>query len=253
MNRIDSLQNPRIKQWKKLQTKKERDKTGTFIVEGFHLVEEALKANVVQQIILSEQADLPANWSVDNTDVFVVTEAISKAISETETPQGVFAVCEKIESNVQLENGKFLLLDGIQDPGNLGAIIRTADAAGITAVILGEGCVDVYNSKVLRSTQGSVFHLPIIKGSLGEWMDKLQQLSIPIYGTALQHAVPYTEVKAPGRFALIVGNEGSGVRPELLEKCDQNLYIPIYGQAESLNVSVATGILAYYLQSKVDN
>lgn len=253
MNRIDSLQNPRIKQWKKLQTKKERDKTGTFIVEGFHLVEEALKANVVQQVILSEHAELPSNWSIDNADVFVVTDAISKAISETETPQGIFAVCEKLESNVQLENGRFLLLDGIQDPGNLGTIIRTADAAGITAVILGEGCVDVYNSKALRSTQGSVFHLPIVKGSLGEWIDKLHQHSIPVYGTALQHAVPYTEVKAPGRFALIVGNEGSGVRPEWLEKCDQNLYIPIYGKAESLNVAVATGILAYYLQSKVAN
>lgn len=254
MKKIDSLQNPRVKQWKKLQTKKERDKSGLFLVEGFHLAEEALRAqDTVRELIISENTDLPVKWDVGSAELYIVSEAIMKTLSETETPQGILAVCEKHERHIQLSNGKFLLLDGIQDPGNLGTIIRTADAAGLDAVIIGEGTVDVYNSKVLRSTQGSIFHLPIIKGKLEEWVENMKQESVPVYGTALQQAVPYPHVKPAGSFALIVGNEGNGVRKDLLELCDQNLYIPIYGQAESLNVAVAAGILMYYLQSPVAN
>ncbi|WP_028400920.1 TrmH family RNA methyltransferase [Ectobacillus panaciterrae] len=254
MKKIDSLQNPRVKQWKKLQTKKERDKSGLFLVEGFHLAEEALRAqDTVRELIISENTDLPVKWDVGSAELYIVSEAIMKTLSETETPQGILAVCEKHEQHIQLSNGKFLLLDGIQDPGNLGTIIRTADAAGLDAVIIGEGTVDVYNSKVLRSTQGSIFHLPIIKGQLEEWVANMKQESVPVYGTALQQAVPYPHVNPAGSFALIVGNEGNGVRKDLLELCDQNLYIPIYGQAESLNVAVAAGILMYYLQSPVAN
>ncbi len=247
MKNIDSVQNPRVKQWKKLQTKKERDKKGLFFVEGFHLVEEALKAGVVTELIVSDQTDLPKDWTVNDVEMYIVPEAIVKVLRETETTPGVFAVCEKHEKEVALADGKFLLLDGLQDPGNLGTIIRTADAAGIHAVVLGEGCVDVYNSKVLRSTQGSIFHLPIVKGNLEEWVDKLKENNVPVYGT------PYGEVTPAGSFALIVGNEGNGVRQEILAKTDRNLYIPIYGGAESLNVAVAAGILTYYLQSPVAN
>ncbi|EJQ15752.1 hypothetical protein IE3_01000 [Bacillus cereus BAG3X2-1] len=253
MKNIDSVQNPRVKQWKKLQTKKERDKKGLFFVEGFHLVEEALKAGVVTELIVSDQTDLPKDWTVNDVEMYIVPEAIVKILRETETTQGVFAVCEKHEKEVALTDGKFLLLDGLQDPGNLGTIIRTADAAGIHAVVLGEGCVDVYNSKVLRSTQGSIFHLPVVKGNLEEWVDKLKENNVPVYGTALENGVPYGEVTPAGSFALIVGNEGSGVSEEILAKSDQNLYIPIYGGAESLNVAVAAGILTYYLQSPVAN
>ncbi|MDC2863098.1 TrmH family RNA methyltransferase [Bacillus sp. BP-3] len=253
MKNIDSVQNPRVKQWKKLQTKKERDKKGLFFVEGFHLVEEALKAGVATELIVSDQTDLPKDWTVAEVEMYIVSEAVVKMLCETETTQGVFAVCEKHEKEIALTNGKFLLLDGLQDPGNLGTIIRTADAAGLDAVILGEGCVDVYNSKVLRSTQGSVFHLPIVKGNLEEWVDKLTEKNVPVYGTALENGVPYSEVAPSGSFALIVGNEGNGVRQELLAKCNQNLYIPIYGGAESLNVAVAAGILTYYLQTPVAN
>ncbi|MBO9130587.1 RNA methyltransferase [Bacillus sp. 165] len=255
MKKIDSIQNQRVKQWKKLQMKKERDKAGKFLVEGFHLVEEALKRKeCIQEIIISEEVTFPAGWNVDNVEIYVVPSYIMEAISATETPQGIAAVCEKSNyQNVPLQGGTFLLLDGVQDPGNLGTIIRTADAAGIGAVIIGEGCADVYNSKVLRSTQGAVFHLPIIKGSLLEWIQKLKHEGIAIFGTSLQDAVPYQEVQPIESFALLVGNEGSGVRRELLEQCDKNLYIPIYGQAESLNVSVAAGILTYYLRTHVAN
>ncbi|MFX3623965.1 MAG: TrmH family RNA methyltransferase [Ectobacillus sp.] len=252
MKKIDSLQNPRVKHWKKLHTKKERDKSGTFLVEGFHLVEEALKAkDTVRELIVSESIDIPTTWEVDDVEVYIVSDAIMKALSETETPQGIAAVCEKHAQEVKIANGKFLLLDGIQDPGNLGTIIRTADAAGWDAVIIGEGTVDVYNSKAVRSTQGSLFHLPVVKGVLEEWVEKFKAHHIPVYGTALQNSVGYTQVEPADSFALILGNEGNGVRPDLLQQCDQNLYIPIYGQAESLNVAVAAGILMYYLQSRV--
>lgn len=140
---------------------------------------------------------------------------------------------------------KLLLVDAVQDPGNIGTMIRTADAAGIDAVVLGKGSADAYNPKTLRSAQGSHFHIPIIRGDLADWIEDLQDREVKVYGTALQEAVVYTEVETSGSFALIVGNEGSGIHPQLLAKTDQNVIIPILGQAESLNVAVATGILLY--------
>ncbi len=183
--------------------KKNAIKKGLFFVEGFHLVEEALKAGIVTELIVSDQTDLPKDWTVNDVEMYIVPEAIVKILRETETTQGVFAVCEKHEKEVALTDGKFLLLDAdLQDPGNLGTIIRTADAAGIHAVVLGEGCVDVYNSKVLRSTQGSIFHLPIVKGNLEEWVDKLKENNVPVYGTALENGVPYDEVTPVRKFCI---------------------------------------------------
>jgi TrmH family RNA methyltransferase len=146
---------------------------------------------------------------------------------------------------------KLLLIDAVQDPGNIGTMIRTADAAGIDAVILGEGCADLYNPKVVRSTQGSLFHMPVIKGNLSEIIDELKQIGTPVYGTALEGASPFEEVEKSSRFALLVGNEGQGVSKELLEKTTKNLYIPIYGKSESLNVGIAAGILMYHLRKSI--
>jgi len=251
MKRIESKQNALVKHWKKLvSTKKERDKTGEYIVEGFHLVEEALKnKEQVIQIIKREDVDLPLRWSLDNVLLVEVTEAVAKEIAETETSQGIFAHCKQrdISEAEQSKWTKLLLIDSVQDPGNIGTMVRTADAAGIDAVILGKGCADLYNPKTLRSAQGSHFHLPVLRGNLLDWIETLNERQIPVYGTALENAVDYRQLENNGKFALIVGNEGSGVQPELLEKADQNVIIPIFGQAESLNVAVATGILLYKL------
>jgi len=247
LKRIESAKNPQVKQWKKLSTKKERDKTGLFLVEGFHLVEEALKSNIVEQLILAETQTIPTSWNVDNIPMVIVTEAVMNELSDTETPQGIAAVCRQC-SYEQVGMKTVLMVDAVQDPGNLGTIIRTADAVGVDAVILGDGCVDVYSPKVIRATQGSLFHLPVIKGNLPQWMSRLQEQNIPIYGTSLQNGVDYRSVTPVESFALLVGNEGSGVRKELLERTTTNLYVPIYGKAESLNVAVATGILLYYLR-----
>ena len=249
MKRIESTQNALVKHWKKLvSTRKEREKSGEFIVEGFHLVEEALKnKDQIVQIIVREGVDLPLLWATDNIEMIEVTDVVAKEIAETETSQGVFAHCKQIEVNVEEQTTwtKLLLVDAVQDPGNIGTMIRTADAAGIDAVVLGKGCADAYNPKTLRSAQGSHFHIPIIRGELSEWIDELQERNIKVYGTSLHEAVDYREVETAGSFVLIVGNEGSGIHPQLLDKTDQNVIIPILGQAESLNVAVATGILLY--------
>lgn len=248
MKHIQSTNNPQVKHWKKLLTKKERDKSGTFLIEGFHLVEEALKEKEqVLEIIISEKVGLPPGWDTGSAAVTLVTEEIANTLSDTEAPQGIYAVCQQKEKEAQ-DAKTFLFIDAVQDPGNLGTMIRTADAAGIDAVIIGRGSVDVYNSKVLRSAQGSHFHLPIIRGDLHEWVEKLKAKNIPVYGTALEGASAYTDTSTAESFALIVGNEGNGVNKDLLTQTTANLYIPIYGKSESLNVAVAAGILLYYFK-----
>lgn len=252
MERIESLKNVKIKTVKKLHTRKGREKLGSFFIEGEHLVEEALKSNVIiNEIFVEESFQIPSSWQLDSVSVYMVEEKIMKAISETETPQGVGAVCKVLGTEpLSFEQpGKYLLIDGIQDPGNLGTIIRTSDSVGLTGVILGNGTVDMYNSKVIRSTQGSLFHLPVVKADLSETVEKLKKQNIPVFGTTLNAtAKAYKMVPAQDSFALIVGNEGSGISTELLTRTTENLYIPIYGQAESLNVSIAAGILLYHLR-----
>ncbi|MBU9714304.1 TrmH family RNA methyltransferase [Evansella tamaricis] len=250
MEVIESLQNQKVKTWKKLHTKKNREKLGLFLIEGVHLIEEALKAQMpIKELIIEVDKEIPHEWQVSNLPHVYVAEKVLRDICETETPQGFAAVCELPENkNIPLEQGKFLFIDGVQDPGNLGAMIRTADAAGISGVILGDGTVDLFNGKVMRSTQGSLFHLPVQKMNLEEAVQLCKESRIPVFGTSLTGST-YNAIEPQENFALIMGNEGSGVQKELLEDCDQNLYIPIYGQAESLNVSIATGILLYHLRS----
>lgn len=249
ITRIESTQNPRVKQWKKLQTKKERNKSGLFLIEGMHLIEEALKYKAyVKELIVREGTEYSL-LDAGNIDIFEVTEEIMNHISDTETPQGIAAVCGmKGTAPINIATAKLLLIDNVQDPGNLGTMIRTADAVGMDAVILGEGCVDLYNGKVIRSTQGSLFHIPIMDGDLEVWIKRLHVIGVPVYGTALEGARNFKEIESQKHFALLVGNEGNGVDPALLKQTDENLYIPIYGQAESLNVSIATGILLYHLK-----
>ncbi|MCM3704511.1 MULTISPECIES: TrmH family RNA methyltransferase [Cytobacillus] len=248
MKHIQSAKNPKVKEWKKLLARKERDKTGTFLVEGFHLVEEALKANQIEEIMIDENKNMPPAWDYGDIPVTMVTDEIIGLLADTETPQGIFAVCSQEPSAEEVKGKQFLLVDAVQDPGNLGTMIRTADAAGIDAVIVGEGSVDAYNPKVLRSAQGSHFHVPVLRGKLSDWIFKLKESNVPVYGTALENAREYTKYESSDSFALLVGNEGNGVNKELLANTAANLYIPIFGKSESLNVAVAAGILLYHLR-----
>ncbi|MBM7660598.1 TrmH family RNA methyltransferase [Bacillus mesophilus] len=249
MKRIESKKNPQVKQWKKLQTKKERDKTGLFLIEGVHLVEEALKyKGNISEVLFTESFQMPHHWNLDEVEVYIVAEEVLNEIGDTETPQGVAAICRKPSIDLERTTNSVLLIDAVQDPGNLGTLIRTADAAGVDQIVIGEGTVDIYNSKVLRASQGSIFHIPISKGNLYERILQLRDSGHTIFGTSLDQAEPFQNIKHTGPFSLIVGNEGRGVQQELLSLTHQNLYIPIHGKAESLNVTVAAGILLYYLR-----
>ncbi|MEB7772688.1 TrmH family RNA methyltransferase [Kurthia gibsonii] len=248
MKRIESLSNSLVKYWKKLATtRKERDQSGEFLVEGFHLVEEALQGTDVLNLIVREGVEIPTTWNVDNIYMVEVTAAIAAELAETERTQGIFAHCKQPDFEVKSSWKKFLLIDAVQDPGNVGTMIRTADAAGMDAVILGKGSADPFNPKTIRSTQGSIFHLPVLRGELVDWVEQLQERDIPIYGTALDAtSVVYNQVQKTPSFAVIMGNEGSGISKELLTKTTKNVIIPIMGGAESLNVAVATGIVLYH-------
>lgn len=233
-----------------MSTRKERDKTSEFLVEGFHLVEEALKKEgAVLTLIVREGTDIPAGWETDQLQVVELTHELTKELTDTEHTQGIFAHCRQLEysEEEQLNWKRVLLIDAVQDPGNVGTMIRTADAAGVDGIVLGKGSADPYNPKTVRSAQGSHFHLPIVKGNMYTWVNRLKAASIPVYGTALKNAVPFHEVESTSQFGLIVGNEGAGIDEELLTLTDQNVTIPILGQAESLNVAVATGVLLFNL------
>ncbi|WP_249870921.1 TrmH family RNA methyltransferase [Oceanobacillus saliphilus] len=243
---ITSVKNEKVKAWKKLHKRKERANTGLFMVEGFHLLEEAIKSDwEINEIIVLEGTMLP-EWAAD-FPIESVSENVMAHISQTTTPQGVLAVMAMKKQKVYSGN-HFLIIDSVQDPGNLGTIIRTADAAGMDAIILGEGTVDLYNDKVIRATQGSIFHIPIYEANLFEELEHLKRKGFSIWATALLNATNYNETVPEEKVAIVLGNEGAGVQDELLERADRIVTIPIYGKAESLNVSIAAGILMYHLK-----
>ncbi|WP_087971857.1 TrmH family RNA methyltransferase [Oceanobacillus rekensis] len=245
---ITSVKNEKVKNWKKLHKRKERMNTSTFMVEGFHLLEEASNSDwEILEIIIQEDVALP-EWT-DKYPIEIVSENVLSHISQTKAPQGVLAVIKMAEPKDRHGGSHILIIDSIQDPGNLGTMIRTADAAGMDGIILGEGTVDLYNDKVIRATQGSIFHIPIYHANLHQELMLLKEKGFSIWATALMQASNYNEVLTDGKVAIIMGNEGAGVDPDLLELADQIVTIPIYGKAESLNVSIAAGILMYHLKS----
>ena len=240
---ITSLENERIKTYAKLKDRKYRKKTKTFIIEGLHSVLEAYKSGKVIELILEKDEVLP----FDVPCVYVTREIINK-ISSLDTPSNVMALC-KMDDEKEEYGNKILLLDNIQDPGNLGTIIRSSAAFGIDLIVLSHDTVDMYNPKVIRATQGMIFHVPIIVRDLKSFITELKKQEIPIYGTRVEYGEDVINLKEKDkkRFALIMGNEGSGVNRDLLEECDKTLFIDMDEKVESLNVAVATSILLYEL------
>ena len=240
---ITSIQNQQVKAWKKLKQRKYRKQTGTFIVEGFHLVEEAYNSNWNIETILIQENVVHPEWA-DKLSITTLSANVFKEIAATKTPQGIAAVVN-VKESVMLTTGTTLLLDAVQDPGNVGTMIRTADALGFSQVVLGKGCADLFNEKVVRASQGSIFHLPVIEADLENILSILQKEKYIIWASTLEQAIPLTEATFTHHTALIVGNEGEGVSRELLELADKKVKIPIAGQAESFNVAVAAGIMMY--------
>ncbi|GAY72860.1 TrmH family RNA methyltransferase [Lentilactobacillus kosonis] len=252
MEFLTSNQNQRVKDWKKLQTKKQRTRSNAYIIEGWHLIDEAFKSGKqFKEVMVVDPEDLDDLNFNSEAEVFQITPEIAAHISDTKTPQGIFAVLPLDSYHEDIPDqltGGWLLLDNVQDPGNLGTIIRTADAAGINGVVLGGSSVDIYNPKLIRSMQGSHFHISLYNGNLNEWILAFKQQQVPVFGTELnEEAKSYKEVGHPEDFALIMGNEGNGMSDETLAQTDQNLYIPMKGNAESLNVAVAAGIVMFQL------
>ena len=240
---ITSLDNDRIKKLIKLKEKKYRDQYNEFIVEGEHLVIEAYRSNLLEEVFI-EQDEV----TLLNCDITYVTKEIIDKLTQLETPTHIIGLCKKKKEDNNLGN-KLLLLDRIQDPGNLGTIIRSSKAFGIDTVVLGSGCVDLYNDKVIRSTQGIGFHMNIINANLNELIPKLKQEEIPIFGTRVQYGEDIRNLldRDKEKFALIMGNEGRGVDSSILDLCDKYIYIELDSDVESLNVAVATSILLYEL------
>ncbi len=236
---ITSVSNERVKKWLKLRNRKHREKTKLYMIEGLHLVLEAYKKGYIEELILEQNEVLP----IDVPTVYVTNEIINK-ISLLETSQNVMAVCRMKEESINIGT-KLLILDSVQDPGNLGMIIRSAVAFNIDTIVLGNNTVDIYNPKALRATQGMLFHTNIIHRDLINFIVELKIKGIRIYGTKVTHGMNVKELNINDNYALIIGNEGSGVSEEVLELCDDYLYVNMNPLCESLNVSVATSIILY--------
>ena len=240
MEIITSLENKKIKNLSKLLIKKYRDEEGKFLVEGEHLVEEAYKAGVLLEVIKCD--DYVREFHVNTT---IVTYDVIKKLSYTQTPQKIIGVCKKIEEK-EIGN-KVLILEDLQDPGNLGTIIRSSVAFNVDTIIVSNNTVDIYNDKVLRSSEGMLFHINIIKRSIDTLIDELHENGYKLVGTKVDGGKNIKEVQLSGKFAVIMGNEGSGVSLSVLNKCDEYLYIPMNSICESLNVGVATSIILFEL------
>jgi len=240
---ITSLENDRVKNYIKLKDRKYRKKSKTFIVEGMHLVLEAYKKGIIKELILEKDVVVPLDCPV----VYVTNEIINK-ISLMESPSNIMALCNMMEDK-DIIGDRILMLDDIQDPGNLGTIIRSAVAFNVDTIVLSPNTVDLYNPKVIRSTQGMMFHINIIVKELSEVITELKKKEIPVYGTKVDYGMDVRTFKEKDRrkYCLVMGNEGNGVSDSVLELCDEYLYIGMNEVVESLNVGVATSIILYEL------
>lgn len=238
--KIESLQNPKVKEWMKLKEKKYRDEKNLFLIEGDHLLNEAMIKGVVQEIISPDHL-----FDFDGIPFYEVNDGIMKKLSNQVSVTNVICVCEKLkESDIV---GNVCLLDNIQDPGNLGTIIRSAVAFKINTIIISPDTVDLYNDKVIRSSEGMLFHVNVIKKDLNIAIDELKKSNYKIYGTNVENGASLKEISFSDRNAIIIGNEGKGVKEDLQEKCDDLIYIPISDACESLNAGVAASIIFYEL------
>lgn len=237
---IASLNNSKVKAWNRLKEKKFRDEENSFLIEGDHLVECALNYGVVKEIITTDE-----NYKIPHIPVYYVTSSIMKKLSNQVTGTNIIAVCQKIpERQIQ---GNVCLLDNIQDPGNLGTIIRSAKAFGIDTLVLSLDTVDLYNDKVIRASEGLLFGLNIIKSDLKTIIKKLKENNYKIYSTNCKEGLELKKVNFAPLSAIIIGNEGRGMKPDLTSLCDEMIHIKIDG--ESLNAAVAASIIFYEVKN----
>ena len=236
-----SLDNPKIKDLKKLHTHKYREQKKMFLVEGEHLVLEAFQTGYLKELLEENtEFSLPVETNY-------VTKSVLKELSHLDTPSSMIGVCMMKEPTNEIGN-HILVLDRIQDPGNMGTIIRSAVAFDVDTILVSEDSVDIYNSKVIRATQGLLFHIPIRVCHLKDQLLELKAKGYPIYVTKVDGGEDVRNITDQNQYVLVMGNEGSGVSQEIMEVATNYLYIPMNQKCESLNVGVATSILLFALK-----
>lgn len=244
MEIITSLDNNHIKEISKLLQKKYRDEQNLFLVESYHLVEEAYKANLLKEVICVPESDP----SYDTKTTYVSYDVLKK-LTDTVTPQKIIGVVEK-KKEEQVGN-KVLILDNIQDPGNLGTLIRSSVAFNFDTVILSDDTVDIYNPKVIRSTEGMLFKINTIRKNLEEILPILKEDNYYIYGTKVTGGKTLKTINNNhDKFGIIIGNEGNGIKDTTSSLCDEFIYIPINKECESLNAGISGSIIMYELGDK---
>lgn len=251
MQEINSVNNAKIKEIRKLQQKKYRKQENKYLIEGFHLVQEALMNHIQYDYLLASQKALnriQENFKLNLDKVIVINDAICDHLSSTKNSQEIFMVLPINQpKHYSFDYGKWVVLDNLTDPGNVGTIIRTADAAGFDGVVLSQESVDFYNPKVQRSMQGSQFHIQIIQMPIMTALTNMKTNSLPIYVSVLDKTAKQLNncMQVP-QLALVIGNEAHGVSEDVIKLADKKIYIPIKGKAESLNAAVAAGIMIYH-------
>lgn len=243
MKEISSPNNEYIKYLIKLKEKKYRNSEKKFIVEGYHLVNEAYQANILEEILIVNDID-----EYKDISKIKVTEGIIKKLSTTVNPQNIIGICS-LNINKNILGERILLLDNINDPGNLGTLIRSSLGFDISTIVISPDSVDVYNEKVIRASQGAIFKTNIIIAPLNDTISQLKEKNIKIIGTSLDASYTLKNFPKPTKYAILLGNEAQGVKENLLSLTDVNLKIEMNNKLESLNVAVAGSIIMYFLKN----
>ena len=254
---ISSRKNSAVVRYRNLnRDRKAREEAGEFNIEGAKLCYEAVSCGLkitAAFITVNAMEKYPEVYEAikGKTNPFVITEDISEYISDTKSPQGVFVTAEMLDNNKnadRIDGGGYVILDGLQDSGNIGTIMRTADALGMDGIILSPDCCDVYSPKTVRSAMGSLFRIPFFRAVLPETIEKLKAKGFKIYAAMLdEKAESLSEAVFRGKTAIVIGNEGNGVSPETAAAAENRLYIPIQN-AESLNAAVACSIICWEIK-----
>lgn len=261
MQRITSKENEFIKHVKKLRDKKYRNIENQYMIEGIKLIAEAIQERApIKQIILCDDCEkneaIPKDlmYEIAKYDCIYVTEKIFKYLSEVQEPQGILAIIEKNNQEMAIDYSQDIIvaLDDIQDPGNLGTILRTVDSVGLTQILVSKGTADAYNPKVVRSTMGAIFRVKIIEcEDLKQTLKEIKKHKFKMVVSSLQTQNTIYDIRY-NKKVIIIGNEANGVEKEIQDMADKKVKIPMLGKTESLNASVATGIILYeYVRQKL--
>ncbi len=243
---ITSKTNAKVKKWVKYHQKKYRMQDQRYLIEGLHLLEAAKNAGVLETIIVELGYPLPFT----GYEVYEVSGEVMEKLRMHVSKEHYMGICRMQEAALCENVQRVILLDGLQDPGNVGTIIRTAYSFGFDAVVLSSNSVDLYGDKLIRSTQGALFHIPVFQNDLITVIAQLKKQNIPVYGTALRGGKGLSAFMPVKAVALVFGNEGNGVSEAVLNACDQNIFIEMES-FESLNVAVAAGICMYHMRGNV--